>query len=144
MKDSPCWVKTWTSLKGLYAFALVIFCGNWYSSYNCPDNNFFHQIWNTFRSKNICLFWLTCSWSQLSSRHFCLKKLSFSLKKKYIVILSENVIIWVNNDNFITQKKQRLLTIEITIGGQTLNFNDLLDEVPDLGFKKKMKVKDWF
>ena len=48
----------------------------------------------------------------------------------------------MNNDNFFIQNKQKLLTIEITIGGKTLNFNDLLDEVPDLGFKKKMKVKD--
>ena len=51
------------------------------------------------------------------------------------------MIIEVNNDNFFIQNKQQLLTIEITIGGQTLNFNDLLDKVPDLGFKKKMKVK---
>ena len=47
----------------------------------------------------------------------------------------------VSNYNFFIQNKQKLLTLEITIGGQTINFNDLLDEVPDLGFKKKMKVK---
>ena len=57
--------------------------------------------------------------------------LSFSVK----------MIIQVSNYNFFIQNKQKLLTLEITIGGQTINFNDLLDEVPDLGFKKKMKVK---
>ena len=51
------------------------------------------------------------------------------------------MIIQVSNYNFNIQNKQKLLTLEITIGGQTINFNDLLDEVPDLGFKKKMKVK---
>ena len=51
------------------------------------------------------------------------------------------MIIQVSNYNFFIQNKQKLLTLEITIGGQTINFNDLLDEVPDLGFKKKMKVK---
>ena len=51
------------------------------------------------------------------------------------------MIIQVSNYNFFIQNKQKLLTSEITIGGQTINFNDLLDEVPDLGFKKKMKVK---